>query len=422
MHRANLLIATLVLAMFSAPLLACTKKVVLSANEPLADQLNTSSVVYVIKFPYDLKGETLTIPAGCQLSFEGGMIKNGTLHGDKTTIKALRERILSNVSVSGTWNNKIVYGEWLDFDISGKYDNRLNFKNLMVLCSGDVQTQLYLSEGVYCLSQVNNSAPIIVPSNVFWHNSATIKLLPSDYTHYAIVSIKQANNVVIDGGVFVGDLKTHLGTKGEWGHGIKIEGSSNVTIKNLETRECWGDGIDLVEGEYVDRLKVGVGNCDHVIIDNVKSLYNRRQGLSIEAAENVVVRNSEFAYTGTIKQTAPSAGIDIEAWCQNEHKIYNIKIQNCICHNNYGPDIDCIPNLIFGNNDAAPQNHILFFKCKVGTLALKSSNGVEFSDCVIDKISYIKSVENTSFKKCLFGNIEAIKQFTGVKFRSCSNK
>lgn len=422
MHRATLIIATLIVVMFVAPLGACAKKIVPSTNKPLREQLKTTGVDYVIRFSFDLNRDTLVIPEGCQLTFDGGTIKNGILQGDHSTIKASRQQLFSNITISGTWDNKIVYGDWLDFDTSGKNDNIHNFRSLMALCTGTVQTQLYLSVGVYCVSQVNNSAPIIIPSNVYWHNSATIQLLPSDYTHYAIVSIKQVNNVVIDGGVFIGDLKTHTGTKGEWGHGIKVEGSSNVTIKNLQTIECWGDGIDLVEGEYVSRLKVGVGNCNRVIIDNVKSLYNRRQGLSIEAAENVVVKNSEFAYTGRIKQTAPSAGIDIEAWCKNEKKIYNIQIKNCICHDNNGPDIDCIPNLILKYDNVSPQNHIRFSKCTMGTLALKSSNGVEFRDCVIDQISYIESVENTSFRKCAFGNMQSTKKFIGVKFKNCSNK
>ena len=276
------------------------------------------------------------------------------------------------------------------------------------------------------MSQVNNSAPIIIPSNVYWHNSATIQLRPSDYTHYAIVSIKQVNNVVIDGGVFIGDLKTHMGTKGEWGHGIKVEGSSNVTLKNLQTRECWGDGIDLVESEYVSKLKVGVGNCNRVAIDNVKSLCNRRQGLSIEAAENAVVKNSEFAYTGKIKQTAPSAGIDIEAWCKNENKIYNIEIQNCICHDNYGLDIDCIPNLILKYDTASPKNYIRFTKCTMGTLALKFSNVVEFRDCIrdciIDKIYYIEAADNTSFRKCIFGKMQSLEIINGIILKKCSRR
>lgn len=232
--------------------------------------------------------------------------------------------------------------------------------------------------------------------------------------------------MVIDGGVFIGDLKTHMGTKGEWGHGIKVEGSSNVTLKNLQTRECWGDGIDLVESEYVSKLKVGVGNCNRVAIDNVKSLCNRRQGLSIEAAENAVVKNSEFAYTGKIKQTAPSAGIDIEAWCKNENKIYNIEIQNCICHDNYGLDIDCIPNLILKYDNASPKNYIRFTKCTMGTLALKFSNVVEFRDCIrdciIDKIYYIEAADNTSFRKCIFGKMQSLEIINGIILKKCSRR
>lgn len=338
----------------------------------------------------------------------------------RTRIKAPKEQIFSNVVISGTWDNEIIYGDWFDFDISGKKDNIHNFENLMALCSGGNMTQLYLAKGVYCVSQVNNSAPIVVPSNVYWHNSATIQLLPSNYTHYAIVSIKQAKNVVIDGGVFVGDLKTHLGTKGEWGHGIKVEGSSNVTIKNLQTRECWGDGIDLVEGEYVDSLKVGVGNCYRVTIDNVKSLYNRRQGLSIEAAKNVVVKNSEFAYTGKFKMTEPGCGVDIEPWCKNEEKIDNISFANCFVHDN-NPERDfCIEsNLVYwgieSNPEYTPANDIRVKNSKIGKLHIQGANTVAITNCDIDDIMRCTFSHNIDVSESVIRGTSGVRKAEGLK-------
>lgn len=60
------------LAIFAAPLWACTKKVFLSANKPLTEQMKAIGVNYVIRYSFDLKGETLIIPAGSWLSFDGG--------------------------------------------------------------------------------------------------------------------------------------------------------------------------------------------------------------------------------------------------------------------------------------------------------------------------------------------------------------
>ena len=37
----------------------------------------------------------------------------------------------------------------------------------------------------------------------------------------------------------------HTGNTGEWGHGIAVFGSTNVTIENVDISQCWGDGIYL---------------------------------------------------------------------------------------------------------------------------------------------------------------------------------
>ena len=49
--------------------------------------------------------------------------------------------------------------------------------------------------------------------------------------------------------------------------------------------------------------------------------------------------NSVFSYTGELKKTSPSAGIDIEPWINNGKKLFNITINNCIMSNNKGPDL-----------------------------------------------------------------------------------
>lgn len=150
----------------------------------------------------------------------------------------------------------------------------------------------------------------------------------------------------------MGDVKNHIGNKGEWGHGIKLAGATNVVLKNFVVREFWGDGIDLIEADYVGSIDAGVGNCKRITIDNVKCLYNRRQGMSIEAAENIVVKNSEFAFTGKLSFTAPGAGVDIEPWCGNEHKIKRISFYNCQFHDNSGgSDFCCMSNSMFRGSD-----------------------------------------------------------------------
>lgn len=300
-------------------------------------QFSKSNVTYSIQRPIDLKGDTLCILKNCCINIShSGMFYNGVIIGDDTTIKAPKSIVFRNVSIKGTWENDVVHSQWLELHEGGLCNNA-QFKNLMTLCNGKKMTHFYTQKGCYYFTATKNSAPIILPSNVYWHNNSTLKLKACDYEKYSLVLLNKVSNVTIDGGEFIGDMIEHKGTKGEWGHGIKCGGSSNVVLKNLSCKYFFGDGIDFIEG--LDENNRPTILCQNIIVDNVKSSYNRRQGLSIEAAKDVTILNSEFSYTGVIKKIEPAAGIDIEPWDNNEKKIDNILIENCNLSNNKGPDL-----------------------------------------------------------------------------------
>lgn len=402
---------------------ACTKKIVVSSKS-WSDQLKYENTSYIIREKINLKGKEFTVPNNCKLIFEGGRLKNGTLKGKETTIQAEGNLVFENITISGSWANKTVYSEWLDFVEGEEVDNAINFKNLMLLCTGEKLTHLYMQEGVYFCSVIKESSNIIIPSNIYWHNSATIKQLPTDLQRYALVLIKQVSNVIIDGGEFVGDVQTHIGEKGEWGHGIKVAGATNVVLKNLVSREFWGDGIDLIEANYVSSIDAGVGPCDGVTIDNVKCLYNRRQGMSIEAAKNVVAKNSEFAYTGKYKMTAPGCGVDIEPWCKNEEKIYNLKFENCYIHdNNPIRDFSVEPNCQHNGNKKGPQyapvNKVVINKCRTGNLFIHGANDVVFNQCDIDDISRFDNGFSIKMNDCTIKKQSGLKSRTGLTVKRC---
>ena len=401
----------------------CCNKVVLKQSTSVPSQMRKENVTYVVKHHHDLKGAEISIPNNCQLKFQGGSFSNGVIKGNSTEVGAGQFRIFTNVILDGSWANKTVYSEWLDFVEGEEVDNAINFKNLMLLCTGERLTHLYMQEGVYFCSVIKESN-IKIPSNIYWHNSATIKQLPTDLQRYALVLIKQVSNVIIDGGEFVGDVQTHTGEKGEWGHGIKVAGATNVVLKNLVSREFWGDGIDLIEANYVSSIDAGVGPCDGVTIDNVKCLYNRRQGMSIEAAKNVVVKNSEFAYTGKYKMTAPGCGVDIEPWCKNEEKIYNLKFENCYIHdNNPIRDFSVEPNCQHNGNKKGPQyapvNKVVINKCRTGHLFIHGANDVVFNQCDIDDISRYDNGYSIKMNDCTIKKQSGLKSRTGLTKKQC---
>lgn len=158
-------------------------------------------------------------------------------------------------------------------------------------------------------------------------DSTVIKSKPMSSKGYNIIGGNQVVNVVIIGGLLVGDRDNHIGTEGEYGHGINLMSCKNVIVKDVTVSNCWGDGF------YVGGKD---GASEDIRLENVVATNNRRQGLSVTHVDGMVIKNSEFSNTNG---TSPQAGIDIEP--NNNEKTVNILMENIICNNNetYGMQI-----------------------------------------------------------------------------------
>ena len=127
---------------------------------------------------------------------------------------------------------------------------------------------------------------------------AVLKALASAREKYSILNASDVSDVEISGpGILQGERKEHNGTTGEWGMGLRIDdGSRNIRVFDITTRDCWGDGF------YIS----GAAN---ISLTRVTADGNRRQGLSVIEVDGLTVRQSIFKNTGGTK---PGAGIDLE--------------------------------------------------------------------------------------------------------------
>lgn len=62
----------------------------------IQDKFNKPNVIYKITKDIDLDGGTLTIPEGCTLDFQGGLLTNGTIILQNTTLKSANEKIFGD--------------------------------------------------------------------------------------------------------------------------------------------------------------------------------------------------------------------------------------------------------------------------------------------------------------------------------------
>ena len=63
--------------------------------------VNTANTIYHIQYDYDLNGQTITMPAGCVLEFDGGSVKNGTISLNNCSIIAEGTIFGNDVTITG---------------------------------------------------------------------------------------------------------------------------------------------------------------------------------------------------------------------------------------------------------------------------------------------------------------------------------
>jgi hypothetical protein len=192
----------------------------------------------------------------------------------------------------------------------------------------DVGGDITIPPGIYNIN-TNIDTPhqggVYVNSNsvVDGKNKVVFKAIPTSAGTYKILNI-YADNTVVKNIEIVGDRYHHLGSWGEWGAGVRIANSHNITLEHVLVRDCWGDGI------YIDDVP-GSRN-DTILIKDSKSLNNRRQGMSIISGKNITIDNTILRGTNG---TSPQAGIDFEP-DDSSDEISNVTISRCTIDNNHG--------------------------------------------------------------------------------------
>lgn len=85
------------------------KNIVDGKNILTSEAVNKPNTIYVIQYDFDLNGAEITIPEGCVLKFEGGSLRNGTLHTNECEVYS-SHRCFYNVVTDQTVINPTLYG------------------------------------------------------------------------------------------------------------------------------------------------------------------------------------------------------------------------------------------------------------------------------------------------------------------------
>lgn len=191
--------------------------------------VNTANTIYHIQYDYDLNGQTITLPAGCVLEFDGGSIKNGTLVGNSTAIKAELVKIFwTNVTINGSWNIAQAYPEWFGAKGDGVTDDSAAMNKVFQFDNVELKNN-YLTSGTI---SINNDVSVksVVKSKVQYNKfevngKATFNGITFDgnmscsgvFLYYNGITFDSCNflntksngtNTLITSAIFVGDYYT----------------------------------------------------------------------------------------------------------------------------------------------------------------------------------------------------------------------
>ena len=364
------------------------RTIYVNSDTPTESLFKTDNATYIIRGKVNLRGRTYHIPKESILSFKNGTLVNGRLVGHDTKLKSLKPKSLG-VILSGSWHCEIIRDIFFDYDHLS--DNQI-IANVNTLQSNDLGQEITLEKPVYnCSIPKNDGALLVLKSNTSLVLRTSISIQGNSYTSYNIIRVKGCKNVSIRGGIVRGDVGKHLYSltnSSQWGHGINIHSSQNVSVSDILITHCIGDGIAISGGkeQYIGDYSNASSN---VLLKNVTSLYNRRQGISIIHATDVEVIDCVFSDTGVIERHSPSAGIDIEpnTGAPYYQSVRNVKITHCTLERNVGYGI--LSNHYVSYNGSSSVENVLFSGCSTDSQVVLYTGGINFRNTSMQQLSII---------------------------------
>ena len=404
--------------------------------------INQPNTIYEIRYDFDLNSETIEIQEGCTLKFNGGSFRNGNLKGNNTSISAQKEIIFRDICILGKWNITDIYLNWFEVDKINDYNIIRSFCNLQ---NENVQNNLYVNRNIKWMptQDYDTLFPIHNNSKLYLCNY-NLQIIPNGYHGYQFVKFASSINATLIGGVLIGDVTEHdysnTEASHEHGHGVSINGASNIVVSNVLCKNMLGDGIYIADFQQSEKYGDMQYASKNILIENCKSEYCGRNGLSLVGnTDGITIKDCEFNNTGQLnkERSNPGFGIDIEPNHRDTCSIYNLNIINTRLYNNLNNALyvlDCIDSRswVFENinieKNSSSENGGDFSKSEELTIA-GSFDNFSIIDSVIPCINITihsgKSIHdnNINIEKCKINKLCSIgdykhKQYT-VNINNC---
>ena len=314
----------------------------------IQDKFNRANVIYKITKDIDLGGETLTIPEGCTLDFQGGSFSNGVIVYSNTLLK--NNVLLYNCNVKGSVANAIVqdfyYGQ--KEDLTDLIPSIIQYNAKHIILNKD-----------YILSD----CLIIEQDDITISSCSNVTISSKNELSGIVVS---GNNCLVKNITLVGAGNTTKGTE-DWvrsyNAGIVLFRNKNSKVEHCTIKNYF-QGIYLTCCQNCSIVYNKCTNClDGIGLDDY--------GYNFGASENIYpciankIKNNTCSYnnrTGILCECSASQSNDVREYLTGVVGDYIQSINNIIdsniCNNNnkhngdwgVGIDLDYSNYYIVTNN------------------------------------------------------------------------
>lgn len=220
----------------------------------IQDKFNKPNVIYKITKDIDLGGETLTIPEGCTLDFQGGSFSNGTIEGNQTKLVG-DIKSLNDIDLTGSYN--LPFGEvsvdWFlpnknyGIDNSDYIQKAVDFagsQKCSIVFGNSLNDCYLIRKPIYASCQIKGLGRVVTDgsSAFICNNGASIKdITISTYPYQGVegatdkeiaaVHIGEDNNSTYNSNI------SNVTIDGFY-YGVLLNNTWNCKVQNLLIRRC----------------------------------------------------------------------------------------------------------------------------------------------------------------------------------------
>lgn len=316
--------------------------------------ISKENTIYIIQYDYNLNGQTITVPSGCVLLFEGGSFTNGNLNGNNTEILGNPTHSIFNDCVIKGFNFKSIDIRWFgaipDFnqDTKGGTDNALFIKRAIEASEYNAGISLYLS-GKYLIE-----TPIEVKHdlNIKGNYSNNVS-----YTEDANVKYENTTSMIY--------VKGNISAFYITGRGNGAL-NANINISNLYLE---GDDTSTFIEYVASGAPTRIGNFSQVEVKGFdKVLYFHHLNEELDTIFGGLIINQVVAYEGNQFIVAKASG-NLATLC-NLH----IKDSNIEHYKNFAVELENLFGTnIIDNNIIEGQLKSIKASIKTGSLQITNN-------------------------------------------------